>query len=200
MRTCANVLYSPSRMPAMRSGNRPTKILVRAARSHFWRGIIQRCVCCASDAKDIIDEAIYLFRAQVLFKSFAPDGSGDITLIYLTLFIQQCIQVCTRDSCAGFGWSWIFHARSSQTVKRARDAKEANTLLFSLANSDFAAPGDSGFPLGGFVSAAKNREESNEWKAYFKDVRPQMRARRSMHQRPIIAKVLGRSVSHRCRL
>ena len=40
-----------------------------------------------------MDEAIHFFRAQVMFKEFQPDNSADITLVYNTLFIQQCIQV-----------------------------------------------------------------------------------------------------------
>ena len=38
---------------------------------------------------DIVDEAIYLFRANVLFRNFEVQGSADRTLIYLTLLIHQ---------------------------------------------------------------------------------------------------------------
>ena len=41
---------------------------------------------------DIVDEAIKLFRANILFKNYKIEGSGDRTLIYLTCFIQKCLE------------------------------------------------------------------------------------------------------------
>ncbi len=38
---------------------------------------------------DIVDEAIRLFRANVLFRNFEVQGGGDRILVYLTLFIHQ---------------------------------------------------------------------------------------------------------------
>jgi hypothetical protein len=42
-----------------------------------------------ADGKDIIDEAINFFRANVMFKNFEMKGPADRTLCYLTLFIHQ---------------------------------------------------------------------------------------------------------------
>ncbi|RKO95192.1 Arp2/3 complex 21 kDa subunit ARPC3, partial [Caulochytrium protostelioides] len=42
------------------------------------------------DQEDVIDEAIDFFRANCLFRNFEIKGPGDRTLIYLTLFIQEC--------------------------------------------------------------------------------------------------------------
>ena len=41
---------------------------------------------------DIIDEAIIYFRANVLFKNFNIDGDADKVLVYLTVFIQKCLE------------------------------------------------------------------------------------------------------------
>jgi hypothetical protein len=39
--------------------------------------------------EDIVDEALRLFRANVLFRNFEVQGGGDRVLVYLTLFIHQ---------------------------------------------------------------------------------------------------------------
>ena len=44
------------------------------------------------DEKDIIDEALYAFRANILFRNFEVKGAADKLLIYLTLFINQCLK------------------------------------------------------------------------------------------------------------
>lgn len=46
----------------------------------------------AEGQTDIVDEAILYFRANVLFRSFKILSSSDKLLIYLTLFISQCLQ------------------------------------------------------------------------------------------------------------
>jgi actin related protein 2/3 complex subunit 3 len=52
----------------------------------------------ASAEEDQIDEAIRLFRANVLFRNFEVLGAADRTLIYLTLLIHQVrpSQLCER--------------------------------------------------------------------------------------------------------
>ena len=47
---------------------------------------------------DQIDEAIRLFRANVLFRNFEVLGPADRTLIYLTLFIHQVRSALARGS------------------------------------------------------------------------------------------------------
>lgn len=42
--------------------------------------------------EDIVEEALYYFRANVLFRNYQIEGSADRTLIYLTFFIQQCLK------------------------------------------------------------------------------------------------------------
>lgn len=41
--------------------------------------------------KDIIDEALELFKANVLYKNFEIKGDADRLLVYLTFYISQCI-------------------------------------------------------------------------------------------------------------
>ncbi|CAN0466945.1 unnamed protein product, partial [Ectocarpus sp. 8 AP-2014] len=42
--------------------------------------------------EDVVEEALYYFRANVLFRNYQIEGSADRTLIYLTFFIQQCLK------------------------------------------------------------------------------------------------------------
>ncbi len=42
--------------------------------------------------KDIVDEAIELYRATIMFKEFQPRGGADRVIVYLTFFIQKCLE------------------------------------------------------------------------------------------------------------
>jgi actin related protein 2/3 complex subunit 3 len=44
-----------------------------------------------TDREDIIDEVLGTFRANIFFRNFDVRNSGDRTLIYLTLYVQQCL-------------------------------------------------------------------------------------------------------------
>lgn len=41
---------------------------------------------------DIVDESIHLFKANVLFRAFEVQGSADKLLIYLTMYIINCLK------------------------------------------------------------------------------------------------------------
>ncbi len=47
---------------------------------------------------DIIDEAIIYFRANVLLKNFPMKGDADKLLVYITVFIQKCLEVISNDT------------------------------------------------------------------------------------------------------
>mmetsp|Transcript_19707 Transcript_19707/g.41201 ORF Transcript_19707/g.41201 Transcript_19707/m.41201 type:complete len:175 (+) Transcript_19707:101-625(+) len=101
---------------------------------------------------DVVDEAINYYRANVLFKNFEVQGPADRTLIYLTLFIGQCIKACERI-----------------------DSKsEAKTTLYQTAIKSFTVPGDVGWSLGSLFPSPKGREESDTFKAYFKQARQEV--------------------------
>lgn len=46
----------------------------------------------AAGQEDIVEEALYYFRANVLFRNYQIEGPADRSLIYLTFFIQQCLK------------------------------------------------------------------------------------------------------------
>lgn len=69
-------------------------------------------------AGDIVDEAIELFRANSLFRSFDVQNSADKLLIYLTLFLNQCLR---RESPTCFSTE----ARADVTVFQSVTAAKA---------------------------------------------------------------------------
>ncbi|KWU41379.1 actin-related protein ARPC3, partial [Rhodotorula sp. JG-1b] len=76
---------------------------------------------------DIIDEALTLFRANSLFRNFEIKNPADRALIYLTLFIGDCL-------------GRIAHARTW-------GPQDAQKYLTTHALSQFSLPGEPGFPL-----------------------------------------------------
>ncbi|KAL1529878.1 hypothetical protein AB1Y20_000808 [Prymnesium parvum] len=50
---------------------------------------------CPEGEDDIVDEVLNYFKANVLFKQFEVKGSADRVLIYLTLYVTQCLSKLT---------------------------------------------------------------------------------------------------------
>lgn len=74
---------------------------------------------------DIIDESLFYFRPNVFLKSFEIKSSSDRVLIYLTLYIIECLK----------------------KLQTAKTKDEASHILTALAITRFDIPGDPGFPL-----------------------------------------------------
>mmetsp|Transcript_2930 Transcript_2930/g.5185 ORF Transcript_2930/g.5185 Transcript_2930/m.5185 type:complete len:175 (+) Transcript_2930:80-604(+) len=99
---------------------------------------------------DIIDEAIRLFRANCLFRSFEVAGPADRVLIYVTLYINtQLRKIQPTDT------------KESASKIVLRDGLDAN----------FSLPGEAGFPFGGVFPSAKESEESDLIRAYLRQLR-----------------------------
>merc|ERR1712227_754256 len=98
------------------------------------------------DQEDIIDECIKFFKPNVFFKSFKPDNDADRLLIYVTLWIQECLKVLQKVTSKDQGW------------------KE----LYTKSVQDFSIPGDSRFPLNNYLHKPKNPQESTQMREYIK--------------------------------
>lgn len=110
----------------------PIKTKIRGPADNFY-----------NDAQeDIIDEALNLFRANCLFKNYEIKGGADRVLIYLTLFISDCL------------------AKISKTPASGLAPGEMQKSLNTLALSSFVIPGDPSFPLGALFSAPTERQET----------------------------------------
>jgi actin related protein 2/3 complex, subunit 3 len=66
-------------------------------------------------------------------------GPGDRLLIYLTLFISKCLV---------------------KFAEKKPNKVDADKLLYTTAIENFSLPGDKDFPLGGLVTAPKDRSEA----------------------------------------
>lgn len=100
--------------------------------------------------KDIIEEAINLHRVNCFCKSFEILGPADRTLLYLQLYIGDCL------------------ARLRPETSKA----EAQRLLGATS---FALPGESAFPLNGMFPAASR--ESEALRAYLAGLRGETASR-----------------------
>jgi len=101
---------------------------------------------------DAMDEVINFFKANVLFKHFEVKGTADRTLIYLTLYITQCL-------------------KKLEGVASKADGVKA---LTAMAHETFLLPGDPGFSLGSFFPPPANSQEADLCRAYLKQIREEM--------------------------
>jgi actin related protein 2/3 complex subunit 3 len=102
------------------------------------------------NAKDVVDEAIEFFRANVLFRSFTPQGPADLLLAYLTIYITELLRFFAKD-------------------KTGAEAKK-NVTRISL-DQRFPIPGDKDFCLGGFFNAPTSSTDSDAIRQYFLQLR-----------------------------
>ncbi|KAJ1831964.1 subunit of the Arp2/3 complex [Coemansia sp. RSA 2711] len=98
---------------------------------------------------DAIDEALELFRPNSFFKNFEIKGAGDRLLIYVILFVSQCLG----------------KLRASTTQA------EATKALYTLAVTSVVIPADAKFPLASMYPAVGDRMESDMLRQYLQQVR-----------------------------
>ena len=101
-----------------------------------------------SDQEDIIDEALRLFKPNILFRNFEVLGYADRLLVYITLYISSCLNKIPHKS-----------------------KGEAEKILYSYAIEPFSIPGDKTFCLGGLVTPPRNRGEAETLRAYLTQIR-----------------------------
>eukprot|EP00010_Vexillifera_abyssalis_P008422 CAMPEP_0201545950 /NCGR_PEP_ID=MMETSP0173_2-20130828/2348_1 /ASSEMBLY_ACC=CAM_ASM_000268 /TAXON_ID=218659 /ORGANISM="Vexillifera sp., Strain DIVA3 564/2" /LENGTH=158 /DNA_ID=CAMNT_0047954501 /DNA_START=79 /DNA_END=555 /DNA_ORIENTATION=+ len=111
---------------------------------------------------DIIDEALDYFKANVMFRNYEVKGGADRVLLYLTLYIHQAI-----------------------THLAGKNRGAAEKELYQLAIANFSIPGDGQFPLGGFVTNPANRNEADQVRQWFLQMRQETNHR-------LIARVYAR--------
>ncbi|ELT90587.1 hypothetical protein CAPTEDRAFT_171381 [Capitella teleta] len=98
---------------------------------------------------DIIDEALNFFKANVFFRNYEIKGEADRTLIYITLYISECLKKLQRCQSKNAG------------------LKEMNTLALAR----FYLPGEAQFPLNGMYARPANRQEEDNMRAYLQQIR-----------------------------
>ncbi|KAH8923690.1 ARP2/3 complex, 21 kDa p21-Arc subunit [Atractiella rhizophila] len=103
--------------------------------------------------QDIVDEAIELFRINALFRNFEIKGGADRVLIYLIMFISDCLTKIASPPAKG--WS----------------ANEATKQLTSYAVDNFSLPGEPGFPLNNLYQAPATRPDADNLRQYLLQAR-----------------------------
>lgn len=101
------------------------------------------------NGEDIVDEAIMFFRANVLFASFDSSEPADKNIVFLTLFISQCLK----------------------RLEKANSKGDADKAMFDLAKEKFPMPGDKKWLLGGHIPAPKSRSDLEDMRKYFEQLR-----------------------------
>ena len=48
------------------------------------------------EGEDIVDEAIEMFRANIMFSQYRLKGNADRTVVFLTSFIQKCLEQLSK--------------------------------------------------------------------------------------------------------
>jgi len=104
---------------------------------------------------DIIDEAILFFKANVFFRNYEIKSEADRTLIYLTLYITECLK----------------------KLQKAKSKVEGLKEMHSLAISRFFLPGEAQFPLNAMYTKPANKGEEDNMRAYLQQLRQEMGVR-----------------------
>ncbi|TRY76604.1 hypothetical protein TCAL_03494 [Tigriopus californicus] len=105
--------------------------------------------------RDIVDESLELFKANIFFSSFEIKDRSDQLLVYCILYIVLCLRMIQK--CA--------------TKERA--VKE----MFTLALEKFDLPGDAGFPLNCYYEPAKSQQDRDTLHKYLTQIRSEIGAR-----------------------
>ncbi|KAH9458098.1 hypothetical protein MJO28_005161 [Puccinia striiformis f. sp. tritici] len=102
---------------------------------------------------DIIDESIDLFKSNCLFRNFEILGLADRVLIYLILFISDCLN------------------KISQIKPIQNNKNEATKILLSYSLDNFYLPGEPGFPMNGIYAPPKDKHDADLLKQYLTQIR-----------------------------
>ncbi|XP_060533523.1 actin-related protein 2/3 complex subunit 3 [Cylas formicarius] len=109
----------------------------------------------SSNDQDIIDEAIYYFKANVFFRTYEIKSEADRLLIYITLYITECLK----------------------KIQKCSNKSQAHNEMYTLAISRFDIPGDAGFPLNSVYSKPGSASEAEFLKSYLTQLRQEVGSR-----------------------
>jgi len=116
---------------------------------------------------DIVDEAIQYFRPNVLFRKYAIQSDADKLLIYLTLYISQCLKRLHQCQKAP---SSSASSQNNNNGSKKNMMTEGAKLLFALAHDHF----DVTTGLGGIINGPKTFQEGETLKSYLAQCREEI--------------------------
>uniref|UniRef100_A0A9L0T1Z1 Actin related protein 2/3 complex subunit 3 n=1 Tax=Equus caballus TaxID=9796 RepID=A0A9L0T1Z1_HORSE len=103
----------------------------------------------AAKDTDIVDEAIYYFKANVFFKNYEIKNEADRTLIYITLYISECLK----------------------KLQKCNSKSQGEKEMYTLGITNFPIPGEPGFPLNAIYAKPANKQEDEVMRAYLQQLR-----------------------------
>jgi len=107
-----------------------------------------------SGAEDIVDQALDLFKANILFKNYEMESEVDRVLVYSTLYIIECLK----------------------RLQKCPNKERAQQEMYSAALESFALPGEQGFPLNAFYNKPKGGDVE-ELRKYLTQIRHELGSR-----------------------
>lgn len=105
--------------------------------------------------QDIIDEAIYYFKANIFFRTYEVKSEVDRVLIYVTLYIPECLK----------------------KLQRCANKNQGMQEMYSLAISKFDIPGEAGFPLNSVYARPSTASEGDQMRLYLQQLRQETGSR-----------------------
>ncbi|KAI4219138.1 MAG: hypothetical protein L6R40_008737 [Gallowayella cf. fulva] len=110
----------------------------------------------SNESYDPLDEILSLFRANTFFRNFEIKGPADRVLIYGILYISSILSV----------------------IKPGMSRREAEKAVGNVSlESNFAIPGDAGFPLNQMFEAPRDRNEAEVLRGYVMQMRQELAQR-----------------------
>ncbi|KAK0609923.1 ARP2/3 complex 21 kDa subunit [Bombardia bombarda] len=109
-----------------------------------------------SESYDILDEVLALFRANTFFRNFEIQGPADRLLVYGIWFVSDCLS----------------------KIRPTAGVRDATKDVMNLAlDTNFAIPGDPGWPLNQMYEPPRDRQDSEILRQYMSQVRQELAAR-----------------------
>ncbi|CAH0685875.1 unnamed protein product [Chilo suppressalis] len=98
---------------------------------------------------DIIDEALNYFKANVFFRFYEIKSDADRVLIYLTLYVSECLK----------------------RLQKCSNKNQGQQEMYMLAISKFDIPGEGGFPLNSVYAKPTSTQEADLMRQYLQQLR-----------------------------
>lgn len=104
---------------------------------------------------DIIDEAILYFKANIFFRTYEIKSEADRTLIYITLYISECLK----------------------KLQKCQSKNEGTKEMYTLSITNFPIPGELKFPLNAMFVKPANKTEEETLRQYLQQIRQEVGVR-----------------------
>ncbi|KRY54902.1 Actin-related protein 2/3 complex subunit 3 [Trichinella britovi] len=116
-----------------------------------FRGPAPKC-----DGEDIIDEVLEYFKANMFFRRFEIKSAADRVLIYLTLYIVECLK------------------RLQKCSSKTEGLKEMSAFALDRC---IPIPGDQGFPMNSHFKGPANADQEEALRSYLQQLRQELGVR-----------------------